>query len=285
MSVRPWSSVIVIGVVLAFLATGASVFADTRKKAPQKEFLVFGFLPMESPVSLFKRFAPLRDYLTSQIEKEIRLETAKDFPSFAQRTMARSYDIVFTAPHMALQALDSNIYEVAATFVKPLKSVIVVQEKSAVQNLQNLEGKTIATPPEQAIVTMVGKQYLSSNGIKAARFSTFRTHNAAYSAVLAGEVDAAIISNFIARKVISGNYPLKIVASSSPFPGIGILVARDLPETTKTHIKKALWGLKDLPAGKKILKTIAQPGYMQASQRSFEVLRPFVKNDTALSLN
>ena len=285
MSVRPRRSVIVTGILLAFLATGATVFADNKKKASQKEFLVFGFLPMESPVSLFKRFAPLRDYLTTQIEKEIRLETAKDFPAFAQRTMNRSYDIVFTAPHMALQALDSNIYEVAATFVKPLKSVIVAQDKSALQNLQNLEGKTIATPPEQAIVTMVGKQYLSSNGIKSARFSTYRTHNAAYSAVLAGEVDAAIISNFIARKIISSNSPLKIVASSGPFPGIGILVARDLPETTKIHIKKALWGLKDLPAGKKILKTIAQPGYMQASQGSFEVLRPFVKNDAALSLN
>ena len=285
MSLRPWSFVIGLGVVLVCIATGTTVLAETKKSKPQNDFLVFGFLPMESPVSLFKRFAPLRDYLTTQIEKEIRLETAKDFPSFEQRTMNRNYDIVFTAPHMALQALDSKIYEVAATFEKPLKSVIVAQEKSDIQNLQHLEGKTIATPPEQAIVTMVGKQFLSNKGIRAARFSTYRTHNAAYSAVLAGEVDAAIISNFIARKVISNDYSLKIVASSDPFPGIGILVARDLPETTKTHIKKALWGLKDLPAGKKILKTIAQPGYRQATQQSFEVLRPFVKNQAAVSLN
>lgn len=269
-----WMFLILCGFGGAALADKSAI--KNSKPASSKNFLVFGFLPMESPVSLFKRFAPLRDYLTTQIDKEIRLETAKDFPSFAKRTMDRYYDIVFTAPHMALQALDSNHYEVAATFVKPLKSVIVAQEKSHLQGLPNLEGKTIATPPEQAIVTMVGQQYLAKNGIKAARFSTYRTHNAAYSAVLAGEVDAAIISNFIAKKAISKNYPLKIVASSDPFPGIGILVARDLPETTKSHIKKALWGMKELPAGKKILKTIAQPGYKPATKSPFEVLRPFI---------
>lgn len=276
MSKRP--SIYFIGFCFtsALLALSTAVAADPDRAKSTNDFLVFGFLPMESPVSLFKRFAPLRDYLTTQIEKEIRLETASDFSSFAQRTMNRNYDIVFTAPHMALQALDSNKYEVAATFDKPLKSVIVVQDKSNIQNLQNLEGKTIATPPEQAIVTMVGREYLSANGIKAARFSTYRTHNAAYSAVLAGEVDAAIVSNFIARKAISKDLALKIVASSKPFPGIGILVASDLPEMTKTHVRRALWGLKDLPAGKKILKTIAQPGYKQASQHNFEVLRPFV---------
>lgn len=279
MSRFPGDRVAVLLALFFLWGFSAYVFAERENSvatASGKAFLVFGFLPMESPVSLFRRFAPLRDYLTTQLQQEVRLETAKDFPSFSKRTLSRNYDIVFTAPHMALQALDSQHYEVAATFAKPLKSVVVAQEKSSMNEMNNLEGKTIATPPDQAIVTMVGKQYLSKNGIRAARFSTYRTHNAAYSAVLAGEVDAAIVSNFIAQKAISRNYPLKIVASSEPFPGIGILVARDLPELTRTHIKRALWSLKDLPAGKKILKTIAQPGYMEASQQPFEVLRPFV---------
>lgn len=280
MSKRFCNQILVVWIlVLCGIASAALADpgANVKNKANSvKDFLIFGFLPMESPVSLFRRFAPLRDYLTTQIETEIRLETAKDFPSFTRRTLDRNYDIVFTAPHMALQALDSKHYEVAATFVKPLKAVVVALNKSPLQKLSDLEGKTIATPPEQAIVTMVGKKFLTKNLINAARYAIYRTHNAAYSAVLAGEVDAAIISNFIAKKAISKNQPLKIVASSEPFPGIGILVARDLPEMTKSHIKKALWSMNELPAGIKILKTIAQPGYKQASNSSFDVLRPFV---------
>lgn len=273
---------IIVFFVVTWVATWfcAVAYADQNVKdphPPNKNFLVFGFLPMESPVSLFKRFAPLRDYLSTQIEKEIRMETAKDFPAFIKRTAERNYDIVFTAPHMALHALDGKNYEVAATFIKPLKSVVVVKEKSELQNIESLEGKTIATPPTQAIVTMVGMKYLSSKGIKTARFSTYRTHNAAYSAVLGGEVDAAIIANFIAMKAISKNSPLKIVASSDPFPGIGILVAKDLPESLKEHIKKAIWGMKELPHGEKILRLIAQPGYKKANKNQFEMLRPYIK--------
>jgi len=250
---------------------------DVTQVLKQKSYLTFGFLPMESPVALFKRFAPLRDYLATQIQQEIRMETAKNFGEFSKRTSQRQYDIVFTAPHMALQALDGNDYEVAATFTKPLKSVFVVKEKSAIQNVQDLESKTIATPPNKAIVTMVGRKYLDSNGLKGVQYSAYQTHNAAYSAVLGGEVDAAVISNFIAMKAISENAALKIVAQSKPFPGIGILVAKDLPELQKQDIKKAIWGMRDLPHGRAILKTIAQPGYIEADKNQFEVLRPFVQ--------
>ena len=278
-SVNRFRSTAVLSLLVFLYCTGAlaKTESDANPESSQKAYLTFGFLPMQSPVALFKRFAPLRDYLSTQIQKEIRMETAKNFSEFSKRTSQRQYDIVFTAPHMALQALDGEDYEVAATFTKPLKSVFVVKEKSSIQNVQDLESKTVATPPKKAIVTMVGKNYLGSNGLKAVRYSTYQTHNAAYSAVLGGEVDAAVISNFIAMKAISNNTALKIVAQSDPFPGVGILVAKDLPESLKQDLKKAIWGMSDLPHGRSILKTIAQPGYTEADKNQFEVLRPFVQ--------
>lgn len=239
--------------------------------------LTFGFLPMESPVSLFKRFAPLREYLSTQIQKEIRLETAKDFPSFVQRTAERHYDIVFTAPHMALLALDSDKYQMVATFTQPLTSVIVVKAGSDIQDISALQGKNIATPPKQAIVTMVGMNYLTRMGMRAVNYKMYQTHNAAYSAVLGGETDAALIANFIARKAIANNVPLKIIGQSESFPGVGILVARDLPELLKQDIKNAILGMKELPNGKKILEKISQPGYGAVQLSEFEALRPFVQ--------
>ncbi|WP_455221947.1 phosphate/phosphite/phosphonate ABC transporter substrate-binding protein, partial [Kaarinaea lacus] len=129
----------------------------------------------------------------------------------------------------------------------------------------------------RAIVTMVGMKYLDAQGLKAVRYKTYQTHNAAYSAVLGGEADAAIIANFIAKKAISENEALKIVAQSETFPGVGILIAKDLPEQLKQDIKKAIWSMKELPHGRKILKAIAQPGYNKADKQEFEVLRPFLQ--------
>ncbi|MCI0505406.1 MAG: phosphate/phosphite/phosphonate ABC transporter substrate-binding protein [Gammaproteobacteria bacterium] len=274
---RHWISLLVIFATLC----DPYVLAGDRDKAAAREsgknYLTFGFLPVESPVALFKRFAPLREYLSTQIQQEVRIETAKDFIQFSERTSQRQYDIVFTAPHMALLALDGEEYELAATFTEPLRSVIVVMEKSPIRDVTGLEGATIATPPSRAIVTLVGINYLASQGLKSVRYKTYGTHNAAYSAVMGGEADAAMIANFIAMKASSTNTALKIVAQSEPFPGIGILVAKDLPDTLKQDIKKAIWGMKELPHGRSILKTIAQPGYIEADKKQFEVLRPFAQ--------
>ena len=250
--------------------------SQAKEGANLKNFLIFGFLPMESPISLFKRFAPLRDYLSTALQEEVRLETAKNFPEFVLRTDNRSYDIVFTAPHMALMALDGGNYEIAATFVKPLKTVFVVHRDSQLTRVEDIGDGVLATPPEQAIVTMVGKGYLRKKGIPKVNFKTYRSHNAAYSAVLGGEAKMALVSNFIAMKAINDELALKIIEQSDPFPGIGILVAKDLPDNLKEHIKRAIWSLKELPHGKKILEKIAQPGYVEASKNEFEVLRPFV---------
>lgn len=241
--------------------------------------LVFGMLPMESPVTLFKRFAPLRVYLSQRLGRDVVLETAKDYPQHVTRTDQRRYDIVFTAPHFALRALDRGRYEVVASFVKPLSSVVVVPDNSAIHNLHQLAARQIATPPTQAIVTQVGRDFLLSQGLSGVdqpHYQAFRTHNAAYKATLAGQADAAIIANFIYAKAKQRGVPLHSLASSQRFPGVGVLVAKDLPQTLRLAVQQAFVDLKSSPAGRKILQQITQPGYGAADAQQFESLRPYL---------
>ncbi|NOZ53367.1 MAG: phosphate/phosphite/phosphonate ABC transporter substrate-binding protein [Gammaproteobacteria bacterium] len=254
-------------------AIGKAEISGSKNKP--KAMLTFGLLPIQSPITLFKRFAPLRDYISTTLNQRIRLETAKNFHEYAKRTAVRQYDILFTAPHMALAALDNGKYELAATFNKPLQAVIVAKTKSAIQQLSDLIGKTIATPPKQAITTLFGIQYIQAQNIRNVHFNTYRTHNAAYNAVLGNEAQAAIIANFIAINAIKHNKSLKIIAQSPSFPGIGILVAQDLSSDLKNRIKKTFWNMEAQPEGRAVLKKISQPGYTEAHRSEFEALRPF----------
>lgn len=248
----------------------------SRNDTSTNAALTFGFLPMQSPIALFKRFAPLRDYLSTELHREIRLETAKNFPEYAKRTTNRHYDILLTAPHMALSALEEGQYELAATFDQPLQAVIITHANSHIEQPAQLTGKIIATPPQQAIVTLFGIKYLQTQNVTNTQFKTYRTHNAAYRAVLGNEAQAAIIANFIAINAIKQQQPLKIIAQSPSFPGVGVLVAKDLSLDLKNRIKKTLWEMASQPKGKIILKKISQPGYIQAHPAEFEALRPFM---------
>lgn len=44
--------------------------------------LIFGFLPSRSPVTLFKQYTPLREYLSAHLKHPILLETTADYPTF-----------------------------------------------------------------------------------------------------------------------------------------------------------------------------------------------------------
>ena len=103
--------------LVCWLGMGSALVAEPAPQhaAPSDPVLSFGILPFQSPVTLFKRFAPLRDYLSRTLGRTVVIETAKDFPEFIERLGERKYDLVLTAPHIALLALDQGRYAPVAS--------------------------------------------------------------------------------------------------------------------------------------------------------------------------
>lgn len=241
--------------------------------------LVLGVLPFISPITLLERFAPLRDYLSEQTGRTVLLETAPDYPEFIRRTGERQYDAVITAPHFVALALEQGHYVVEATYTNPLSAVVLVRADSDAYQLRDLAGATVATPPDHAIVTWVGTTLIET-GIwdrPAPQFRAYRSHNAAYSAVAAGEVAAAVVTVSLVdaeRLAASG---LRELDRSPVFPAMGILMANDLSAVTREGFISALVGMDDHAAGRAVLERIAYPGYRRANASDFDSLRPYVQ--------
>jgi phosphonate transport system substrate-binding protein len=253
--------------------------AGTASQAADAKTLTFGILPFESPITLFKRFAPLRDYLAQALGRPVAMETAKDFPRFIQRLAKRKYDIVLAAPHIALRTLDQGRYTVIATHTAPLAAMLVVPEDSPIHDPAQLAGLSIATPSEKAIVTMIGKNHLRSLGLAGAQaphYRVFRTHNAAFQSVMSGQTSAAIIANIIYYKAKRKGVKLRLLSKSKDFPGMAILVGNDLPPQLRDTIRDDFVALKDSAAGRQLLKRISHPGYQAAQARDLESLRPYL---------
>jgi len=201
------------------------------KPIPEKKELTLGFFPIVSTVALFKRFSPLRDYLTESLGRPVLLETAKDFPTFLERTDNRKYDIVVTAPHFAVRASDSGKYVIRSTLVKDVKQLFVVLKDSPIKNIEELANKKIATPPRSALMTMMGQRYLSEAGLndnRKPKYRAFTSHNASNQALLGKEVDAAIASSNLIQKAIKRGEPLRILQVGNKLPNMALLVASDL---------------------------------------------------------
>jgi len=249
-----------------------SLSATTENKA-----LKLGVLPSESAVKMFRRLAPLREYLSLHLKQQVNLETARDYQQFIERSNQGAYDILLTAPHLALLANDSGNYDLIATFFRPLNTVFVVKKESHIQSLDQLTGLRIAAAPEEAIVTMVGRELLKQHvDLKSVDFQYYRNHGSAFHALLAGDADVAVVANLIYR-INRNRFPMRVIATSHEFPGIGVMVARNKPESFKTRLSDVLTHMRASTDGLVVLKKISQPGYSAATIDQFEVLRRYLK--------
>jgi phosphonate transport system substrate-binding protein len=258
--------------------------AGTRADDPAQEAaapaLIFGLLPSESAVAKFKRYAPLRDYLAARLRQRVVLETARNFPEFIKRTRERKYDFLETAPHFVPSAIDSGHYQVLTTITQPLSAQVVVHENSPYQQVSQLAGRKVATPSPKAVITRIGKQALVARGLHGQSqpvYMTYRTHNAAYQAVLGQQADAAIISVNVYNKALRKSEPLRSIAASEAIPNMSIVVARDLPSVTRQTLEEQLVGMQQDPRGREVLKKTAYPGYRKADIKEYESLRRYLE--------
>jgi len=241
--------------------------------------LVFGLLPSESVATKFRRYAPLRDYLQQRLGQAVVLETARNFREFRRRTLAGRYDFLETAPHFVPEAVDSGQYMVITTIVRPLTAEIVVHTDSPFRQPADLAGAVVATPSPSAIITRLGKETLIAAGLtgdRTPRYAVFPTHNAAYAAVVGKAAQGALISVNVFDKARRQGQPLRSIGHSRAIPNMSMLAARRLGTSRTRKLQQVLVKMSADPAGRRILREMAYPGYRPARAEEFESLRPYL---------
>ena len=268
--------VVVFTALLTAVLHASTPFADEINS--QEELIRMGVFPIVSGVALFKRFAPLKDHIEKELGREIKLETARDFPTFVRRTADKNYDIVITAPHFSVLAADSGDYQIVARPKRNLVSLIVVAKSSKLTTLSQLAGKKIATPPVPALTTRSGKRYLAQEGLKQKQIPTyvpFKSHNAAYQSVLIKDTDAAIVSINAVNKALDKGIPLRIIGKVPVLPAMATLVSTRFSDEFAMRVEKILVAMDTTEEGRIALKKVGFPGYWSARLKDYEPVRPY----------
>jgi phosphonate transport system substrate-binding protein len=264
--------------IVSFALSFQGAYAQS---AAEEKPLLMGFFPLYSAVALFKKYGPLKDYLEEQLNRPIELETAKDFPTFLQRTSERKYDLVVTAPHFALRAVDEGNYRIIATHKNSGQELMLAHKDNTWDGLDALRGKRVGTAAPNALMTRMGKQRLIEAGITGddtPTFTAFTSHNAAVEAIITDKVDVVITSNNVAEKMISEGKPIRIFDLGVIYPNMPIMVATDQPSSLDTAIQAALLALSDSNTGQTLLDHIGSEGYRIVDASEYEILRPYVPN-------
>lgn len=250
--------------------------------AQEAQPLEIGIFPLLSVRTLMERFQPLRDHLERSLKRPVNMVTAPDFRAFVERTQAKQYDFVITAPHFARLAQLKAGYRPLVQPVNPMKGVFFVRSGSKINKLDELKGSTIATPDALALVTILGEGALKKAGIVINRDVTVLytpTHNAAILSLQTGQVDAALASNyqFMSLKP-EERQGLKIIGESAELPTPMVYLAG--PRMSEKDAKAIRQAILDFAAntdeGKRFLEATRYDGLEIADEGDMKQLDPYI---------
>ncbi len=272
------------------MGTAPTSWAEKEPTAAAKEQpLVLGVFPRRRASSTIELFGPLASYLSQQLGREVKLETAKDFDTFWQNVAARRYDIVHYNQLHYIESHEKYHYDLFAINEefgsKTISSAIIVRKDSGIRSLQDLKGKKIVFGGDKRaiIAYVINKILLNRAGLKDGDYSEILAKNPpnAIFSVFVKQADAVGVGdNGLKLPIVTSQIKtdeMLVLAQSEPLPSHPWAVKRELDDALKHSIGRILLGLTDTPEGRKILDAAELTAISKAQDADFDVFRHLIK--------
>ena len=271
---------------LAALGLIAAAFAMPAVHAANGP-LIMGVFPRLKATETTTRYAPLVTYLGTQIGREIKLVTSKDFESFWQGVLEQRYDIVHYNQYHYIRS--AKAYRVIAHIEEFGKStiagVIYVRKDSGIRDLAQLRGRTVIFGGgEDAMISYIANRYLMLQaGLGKEDFKTVFAVNPpnAILALYRKQAEAAGAGDGVldlrgVRDAANAD-ELTALATSAPLLQLPVAVKRTMPSKLRASIQTTLVDLKNSEAGRQVLRSAFLTGMGKAEDRDYDPHRKIVR--------
>ena len=271
------------------LATGLLAVGPMGSAWAGEKPIRFGLIPSEDAEKLLKDSAPFVAALEKALGMEVKPYVAMDYSAVIEALKSNKLEIAFLGPASYVLAKDkvgAEIDAVARGIMKKTgkssyRGLIIAHPDSAINNLQDLKGKTFAfVDPASTSGNFVPRYVFDKNGIEPEKdFKTLYysgTHQASLIAVKEGKVDAAAIADEVYDLALDRGQlkksDVKVVFTSDPIPGSPFVVRTNLPKDLQAKLRKALLSLGGVRFGKLGVVTGMDP----AKDSDYNIVRDLI---------
>lgn len=223
----------------------------------------------------------MKTYLEKELGRKVTMVTAPTFLDYLYRSGNGDYHIYHTAPHFAAYAESQYAHKRLARFSRNLDGSILVRKKDNIKHISELEGKKIATPDRLAVISMLGKIYLSENGLvpgKNVSLHHTESHGNAILAVAKGAADAAIVSAAVYERMPDDiKSRLTILSKTGQIPHVMLMAKKQLPDKLYRKIKKSLLAFTADSHGREFFENSRRGDMVEIKSQDMEALKPYVE--------
>lgn len=260
---------------LLLFAFATNVIADNTDSVSKP--LVFGVFPYLPVTRIEKIFTPFAKELEEKLQRPVYLRTQSTFAQFRSAVVAGKYDIIYIQPFDYIRAAAENDYVPIVRRSKLLSAIIVTRKDGEIKNLQQLNGKTISMPPEDAAVSLLGNIELQLAGMSKdnrININYEKNHVACMKKVLTKKTSACVTAlapfDYFDHK--SGNQLTSIFETRKVSPSL-IAVHKRIGINNAEKITQFFLGLEHTDAGKKLLESIKMKRFMKTNDEQYDIAR------------
>jgi len=256
----------------------------TLKEDKSRAVIKLGIVPLEAPADMFRKFSPLAEYLSKELNKKVELRVASDYETAVSDLVQGLTHMGFMTPSTYIEAKHTpgvDILAIALRDGKPFHhSVIVTSSSSGIEAVRDIKGKSFAFGNEHSTSShLVPRAMLLNEGIALTDLSYFNYlghHDAVVKAVLKGEFDAGAVTETVAQNY--SDQGLRFVKVSEDIPEFNFCAGAKMNEEERAEVRKALMNLGEIPEGSAILTAIdkSYTGFQEAADSDFDGVRQIV---------
>lgn len=269
-----------IGIIIGLVC--ALVSGVIRANQPSYDFSV---LNQRSPILSAQYWNPILAYIHKKSGIELRLKMGKTAPETTALTIKGEAQFAYTNHLFTVERAKLGWRVIARPTTEGIRGQIVVSAESAINRIEDLEGKNMAFPSAEAYAGYrVPMDALLRKGIKVTPVFA-GNQEGAMGQLRSGRVAAAgvnedVMAAFSKRE----KFAYRSIWSSDEFKDLPIMASSVVPEVDMRAVQQAFIGMLADPEGKKILEQGAQllklenpVGFMAASDKDYENYREFYR--------
>ncbi len=243
-----------------------------------------GVFPNMPVTKLQELFNPLAGELSKAVGKKVRLGTKPTFEAFEAVLNSEYYDLAHVQPFDYVEAHDKHNYLPLARRNEDLEALFVVSPSSSINNIQQMKGKKVVSPPPDAAVSHLANMSLQSAGLSPGKNVVreySKNHFSCLQNVLIGEADVCVASiqmvkQFEKEKKLTA--PFRVVHTSSKVPHTLFVVHKRVPLRDRELLLETILNLPATPVGKKILADLNYKPFVVARDSDYDVIRSYIRS-------
>ncbi len=229
------------------------------------------------PLPTQSRYNQLKQTIERAISRPVDILVTRDRERVADMMERNQGDLFIThGSDLAAKAVQTLGYGFVAT-ARPDVHVAFIGKSAVIENLRELQGKTIAMPRAESLAGQMClaelRDFLGNKFVA--------RHSREYSAVVWSiennvETVGCIASHAKAKESLAAK-KLKVIYEGRPVPGLPIVASLGLPAADRMAIAKVLSNLEEDGAGAGVLKLLGVTGFTEGGEARLRALSSWLK--------